>query len=263
MSSSLVKHYDAVLSLRKRRSSPFEKTRIIGEGVTPDLNVEAASINSRQFGIKPRHFIWATMFCVVTTLFYMYPIIVLMLNAKFPNGYQSSSPRVFVSSRYSYEWWLLCILSWNILLPYVLALALVNNNIPEWSKLHYFLGRLFVLTNMVLFLLLSFNWLFLCNNGFVPHSTLCNDPRYCCVYYGSNQANIEWCPNAGPCNPNVSGSNLYRSDEFFQIWLFTLFFWLLAFSNRSINQELGSYGFFRESNIVEKTAGEGEEQEEE
>lgn len=243
-----VKHYDAVLSLRRRHNNN-KKQPFIGEGVAPDLRIDSVPITSKQFGIKSRHFSWATCFVVATTLFYMYPIIVVMLNAKFPADYMNTSPRVFVTSQYGYEWWILCIMSWNILLPYTLALALVNNNVPEWASLHSFLSRTFSLLNLVLFLMLCVDWLFLCNNGFVPWSTLCNDPRYCCVYFGSSQLNMEWCPNGVPCTPDVSGSSLYRSDEFFQLWLFSLFFWLLSFSNNAVNIQLARFGFFRESVI--------------
>ena len=246
-----IKHYDAVLSLRKRKGKVSQPI-IIGEGVTPDLRINSTTITSKQFGIKSRHFIWGSMFIVASTLFYMYPIIVCMLNAQFPANYENISPRVFVSSQYGYEWWLLCILSWNILLPYALALAMVNNTIPEWGNLHHYMSRLLTLVNLVLFILLSVDWLFLCNNGFVPWSTLCNDPRYCCVYFGSSQINMEWCPNASPCTPDVSGSSLYRSDDFFQLWLFCLLFWLMAFSNKAINEQLAKYGFFRESIIIQE-----------
>jgi hypothetical protein len=259
-----VKHYDAVLSLRKRKGGggggvqSKKPSILIGEGNYPDLKIDAASVSNKQVGIKSRHYVWATMFVIGSTLFYMYPIMVPMLNAKFPANYESISPRVFVSSRYGYEWWITFIMSLNILLPYALALALVNNNVPEWAHLHYYTARLLTFVNIVLFIMFSVDWVFLCNNGFVPWSTLCNDPRYCCVYFGSSQINLEWCPNITPCTPDVSGSMLYRSDEFFQIWLWCLFFWLLAFSHRAINKELAQYGFFRES-IVKVVVEEGEE----
>jgi len=248
--TSNFKHYDAVLSLRKRKG---KGPSLISEGVYPDLKIDAASVSNKQFGIKTRHFVWATLFVIGSTLFYMYPIIVCMLNAKFIADYPNVSPRVFVSSQYSFEWWLCCILSWNILLPYCLALALVNNNVPEWASLHVFLARIFSLVNLVLLILLGIDWLFLCNNGFYPSSTFCNDPRYCCVYFGSSQTNLEWCPNSSPCIPDVSGSSLYRSDEFFQVFIFCLLFWILSYSNKAVNEQLAKFGFFRESFIQPQT----------
>jgi len=122
------------------------------------------------------------------------------------------------------------------------AAALLHSNVTELSKLHLWVARVALLVNLVLVALLVVSWFFLCNNGYVPFSTACNDLRWCCVNFPS-----PWCPNVGPCTPNVFASDLVRTGEFFQMLIFSILFFLWALAHRTVNVDIRDYGVFQTS----------------
>lgn len=204
-------------------------------------------------GTSPRHFVGGTLFIMASMLFCWYWVAFPLSDMYFVDGYTRigtpPAPNNWKSSRYSWEWWHIWLLGLNMLLPYLLASAMLNNELPEWSRIHYFCARILLLVNTWAFVGLSVQWLFLCNNSLVPWATACNDKRWCGVYFASSVSAAEWCPNTTPFFPDVTGDQLSRSGEFFQAWLFSLLFILWALAHRAVNAGLRQSGMFQEGSV--------------
>jgi hypothetical protein len=239
--------------------------RLIGRGLSPNIgaNVTIGGLSP----IKTRHFIQATLFILLSTIFCVYYIAFPLANLKFVHGYPRfgtpPAPNEFKSSRYTWGWVFIYILTaLNLLLPYLLALALTNNTTPEYAKLHYYASRITITLSLIGFIGLSIIWLFFCNTSFAGY-TFCHDRRWCCVHYASSLEASKWCPNNTPCVPNVSSSSqLSRRDEFFQVWLFALLWSFWAMAHKAVNQDLAGYGLFQEAFEEYAIGDEGDEEEE-
>lgn len=225
------------------------RPQLIGGGLTPSFvfGTENPAASSR---IKGRHFVSASIFIVLSTAFCFYFVAFPLTDLTFTNTYPRfgtpPSPNEFRSARYTWGWVFIYILTaLNLMLPYLLAQAVVNNTSPEYAKIHYFVTRATTFLSGVAFVGLSVAWLFFCNTGFADY-TYCHDKRWCCVQYASSVEASKWCPNNTPCVPNVTGSELVRSDPFFQVWLFSLLFSFWALVHREVHKDLKGYGLFRE-----------------
>jgi hypothetical protein len=190
-----------------------------------------------------RHYVGGTLFLFASVLFCWYwtafPLNHVRFTHEYPQMGLEPGPGPLKSSRYGLEWWLVWVLGLNWLLPYAWGAALLHSNYTEVAKLHLFVSRVALLLNLLALAVLSVSWFFLCNHGYVPYSTACNDLRWCCVNFPS-----DWCPNVGPCTPDVLASDLVRTGEFFQMWLFSLLFFLWALAHRTVNVDLRDYGVF-------------------
>jgi len=142
-----------------------------------------------------------------------------------------------IQKRYGWDWWNVWLLSLNAILPMILAFAAVNNSVEEWARMHSFLSVLAIVMNLWVVLVLSWRWLFYCNNSFSGMQSACNDYRWCCVFYPS-----VWCPNTMACNPVVPYSDLQRNNEMEQHWAFSFVFFLLAWWHININQDMREFG---------------------
>jgi hypothetical protein len=225
----------------------------LGAGIAPDT--ARKPVYDAPPTVKFRHFVGATIFIMASMIFCWYYVAFPLANLKFTHGYTRfgtpPSPNTFHSDRYTWGWVFIYIVSAvNLMLPYLLAAALLNNTIPEISKLHYKLSNATALVSIVTFIALSVSWLFFCNRYF-PDYSYCHDIRHCCVYFASNPT---WCPNTTPCVPNYNVGDLIRSDAFFQIWLFSLLFSFWALAHKDVNKDLRSYGLWREVFIQESPA---------
>lgn len=161
-------------------------------------------------------------------------------NTKFVYGAPAAGAAnyAFQSTRYTWEWWSIWLLSLNLLLPNSLVAAVVNNAEPLFAIVHMLFAKLSVWSNIACIVMLSFQWAVECNQAGSP----CNDPRWCNSYF-SSQPNF--CPNTVPFTPAVTGS-LVRSDEFFQHWLFSIFFLLFSiFGHIWANKLLQKAGLFK------------------
>lgn len=228
--------------------------RFIGYGVTPSFSPSSAKGMGLPPGAlqpKTRHIVFGTVFVMASALFWWYWFGFPLLLIHFQNGYPRFGtppvPNGWRSSRYAWIWWHTWLLGLNAILPFLLAMALANNRIPEIARMHRFLGLLAILLSLWIFVWMSIHWIFACNYSFTASSTACNDARWCGAFHASAP---DWCPNTGPFVPNVSGGDLHRSDEFFQLWLFSLLSILWALAHRAINRDLQSYGLFREEFTV-------------
>lgn len=226
---------------------------LLGTGISPSTD------NAGGVRVKYRHFVSATLFSMAILVYTFYYIAFPLAQLKFTHGYTRfgtpPSPNNFRSDRYTWSWVIIYISSAaSLIMVYLLPFAMLNNTVPEISQLHYWWSRATSRATIIIFILLSIIWLSFCNRGF-PDYTFCNDLRACCVYYMSSFDGAKWCPNTTPCTPNFTSGDLTRTDDFFQIWLFTLFYSVWALANKSVNKDLRSYGLFREVFTEEETQG--------
>lgn len=181
-----------------------------------------------------------TLFIVVHTGVYLYWLMVL-INTIYTNEYANFStpplPGVFSDSRYGWEWWPVWLLGLNVFLPFALQFAMLNNHVLQYSRMHRWFSTTAMITNLVAFALLTVLWLVRCNNTYSGSASMCNDYRWCGVYFPS-----QYCPNAVPFVPAVSATDLSRNSEASQHWIFSLVFWLLAWWHTSLNGDLREYG---------------------
>jgi len=229
-------------------------TRFIGSGLTPSFTYGPEKQQASQ-RIKGRHFISASIFIVISSLFCFYYIAFPLSHLKFTHEYPRFGtppvPNEFRSARYTWIWVFIYILTaLSLMLPFLLASAITNNTMPEYAKIHYFVSRITITVSSIGFIGLSVVWLFFCNTSYGEYS-LCHDPRWCCHQYA---AAIPWCPNGTPCVPHVSGGELYRDDAFFQVWLLSILFAFWAMGHKQVNKDMQSYGLFREV-FTEEQAG--------
>ena len=199
-----------------------------------------------------RHYIGGIVFIVISLLVFLYWAGVPLLNTQFFHGYSRlGSPTVeFRSARYGWDWWTIWLLTLNGLAPLLLARALTENKIQEYSRAHGFIVALLLLVNLWCFAVLSIRWCAFCNRSGTPGSTACNDYRYGCVYFGASTENTHWCPNGIGCTPAVTSGDLYRNAEYFQHWLFSIIFFLMAFLHLGVKDSLAKFGLF--SNVDEE-----------
>lgn len=196
---------------------------------------------------KWRHYVEATLFLLANIVFIWYWVGFPLNNSYYLNGYPRfgtpPSPNNYLSSRYSYEWWCQWLVGLNIILPFLFSDALLYNNLREFADLHYHCSRFAQFYNLVVFIMLSINWLLFCNSGSFPNFTMCSSPVWCCVYFASSFQDSMWCPNVTPCVPNVT--SLSVTSAFFQTWLFSLLFILWSFLHEGINSRFTTYSVFR------------------
>ena len=192
-----------------------------------------------------RHFIGGVIFIIFNLLLFTYWASFPLLNTKFFHGTTKlgTTSAEFRSARYGWDWWTVWLLTLNGLAPFLLAMALTENRVPEFAKTHGFVTALLLLINVWCFAVLSIRWCAFCNREGVPGSTACNDYKFCGVYFGASE-NQQWCYNSIPFTPSVNSSELKRNQEYFQHWLFSIFFFILSFWNLGIQKSLTDFGIF-------------------
>lgn len=173
----------------------------------------------------------ATVFTFASAAIWMIWAVAL-INTVFTDGfpqlgtmpsYGNVAPYGYLTSRYGWDWWCICILSWNVALPMLMCYALANNQVDTWRQLHEFVSKIAMLANIVIFLILTWRWAFYCNVSYSAYDSACNDYRYCCAYFPS-----PFCPNNAPCTPNYGPGDLVRNNEMFQHWVFSLVFFITS-----------------------------------
>lgn len=202
------------------------------------------------YNIRERHFTGGAIFLMAVLIFTFYFVAIPVANIKFTHGYPRfatpPSPNVFRSDRYTWGWvFIYLVTAVNLIIIYLFAAALVNYTVSEIAFVHLQMSRIAALLSIVTFIAMSVSWLFFCNRYF-PDYSYCHDPRHCCVFFGASLENSKWCPNTTPCVPNVGSGDLVRSDDFFQVWLFSLFFSFWALFHAKVNAEMTRYGLWQE-----------------
>lgn len=192
--------------------------------------------------------ILGVVFLIASSLFCWYWTGFPLNNMQFEYGFLRANtdrhPTQFRSSRYTWEWWSVWLLNLNWLLPYLLAASLLNNSTPDVAWAHRNVSTLGLLLNLAVFAMLTVQWFVFCNNASYPGHA-CNDRRWCCVNYANTEGAF-WCPNtnATHCTIAITGSELTRSDPFFQAWLFSILFFLWAWTHKVIGRKLYNDGVF-------------------
>lgn len=193
-----------------------------------------------------RHYVGGCLFVLFSSLVFLYWVCVPLNDTQFTYGYPRlatpPSPNGFKTSRYGWDWWLIWVLTLNGLLPILLAFSLMKSNYKEFSKIHIFLAAIWTFGNLVLFFWLWIRSCFNCNTGYSFYNSACNDPRWCCKYFGATPDAAEWCPNTTPCVPDVT--DLAITPQYFQHWLFSMFFALLSLFHVFVNKSLSDNGLF-------------------
>ena len=210
-------------------------------GISPAGSTGGAEdSDSSSSGPPLRRYIGATLFLFFSAAFWFYWAAFPLVNTIFVDGYPSNHfGDRFVTARYTWEWWNVWLLTLNALIYLMFALALMNNTIEEYARVHKFFAIMGIVVNLYVVAILTVTWLLFCNTSFSLGSS-CNDYRACCVYFPS----VDWCPNTVPCVPNVVSGDLRRNAEATQHWAFALVFFLMACWHTSINGDLKEFGVF-------------------
>jgi len=120
----------------------------------------------------------------------------------------SPPPGNFVNQRYTWQWFLFMLPSLRFIVP-VFGLYSMGYPAQIYRRFVYYFA-LFSLIFLDLGLGICNTVLFLpfCNqNSFQATGNICNDPRWCCVYYGSNP---DFCPNTTGCPGVTDSADLVR-----------------------------------------------------
>lgn len=209
----------------------------IGRGVSPKQQPPPSGGD-----VPLRRYVTATLFLLMNMAVSFYWTAFPLVNSIFYDGHPHAgtppSPGPHMSARYTWDWWMVWLLGLNIFVPFLFALALTNNSIEEYTRLHRFFSQMAMILNLVVAIMLSVQWLFGCNGTTRWFGNQCSDYRWCCVNFPS-----VWCPNTTPCTPAVT--DLYRNSEQLQHWVFSFVFGVLAFWNASINKDLREFGVLR------------------
>lgn len=217
---------------------------LFGYGVAPMPEGELLSppaADSSEEQVLFRRYRNATIFKYFYTAFFFCWLAVPVINAIFIHDYvqfgSPPSPGPFASSRYSLEWWMWWFMTLNLLIPYAFSFALVNNFLDEAADAHYFIAKNLSTGMFIPFILFTVLWFVGCNNAGSGGAMVCNDYRYCGVFW----PNV-WCPNRIGFSPQVASSDLSRNMEGTLTWAFSLVFVLLNKWNSSFNMTLRRKG---------------------
>lgn len=220
---------------------------LLGTGISPSVASSAADVPGYA---KGRHYVQGTLFIMANMAICFYWAGFPLNNIYYACGYTQfgtpPAPGPWNCARYSWSWWTVWMLTLNLLLPYLLSAALLNNSVPEYARVLYWLSWFFIWYNLAILAMLLIQWLLMCNSSSSYGNTACNDIRYCCDFFGASATAATWCPNQSPCVPNVNTGDLQRSDEWFQMVIFSGIWTLLSWAFRRITKDLMQKGVFAE-----------------
>jgi hypothetical protein len=141
---------------------------------------------------------------------------------------------------YTTQWWVSVLLTVNVLVPYTGMLALVHLRSDYLKTLSLWVTTLAFLLDIGLLLFLLRDWL-LCCNTLQGAGSMCNDPRWCCVFADELDADSTLCPVAGPCVPGVSEDELSVNANFTVSFLATAALTALTFVHITLIASLRRY----------------------
>jgi hypothetical protein len=164
----------------------------------------------------------------------------ILININIVNGYptmrNSGSPGNFFSSRYGYMWGMCFVMAFNLLNPTILLFGMSDLRFRGRLNIHFVFLILLVIANVLVFISLSGIWIAYCNNDW-GITSICTDPKACCNFYTSPNG-ITFCANTENCSQFPPGSSLMRTDAYFLLFLWSLFFGLYTFFGFAINKNL-------------------------
>jgi hypothetical protein len=164
----------------------------------------------------------------------------ILININIVNGYtsmrNSGSPGIFFTARYGYMWGMCFLMVFNVLNPFLLSNAVSDMRYRGRLNFHLIFSFALLIADALVFVSLSVIWIFYCNSD-PSLMSICTDPRACCSYYSSANG-IPFCPNTENCSQFPPGSSLMRTDPFFLLFLWSLFFGIYTFIGFAINKNL-------------------------
>jgi hypothetical protein len=195
--------------------------------------------NVRLVNIRETRYFAAGWAVIGFVLWWIYAAFILV-NMNYTYGYTQMrlppSPGPFNSSRYGFPWAMSYMLWFNLLGPLTLLAGLAEIQYKSRLTINFALSWLLLFVNAFAFCALLGIWIGYCNQGY-SFGSPCDDPRNCCVNYGSSLG-MAYCPTASGCTPGVSWSQLSRWNPFFLSFLWSLFFALYCFFSLSVNQQV-------------------------
>jgi hypothetical protein len=208
---------------------------LVASGVSPSGGAAGGGEEVEYNPVPLRRYVGATLFLFFSAAFWFYWAAFPLVNTIFLDGYPGRYDR-FVTARYTFDWWNVWLLGLNALVPITFSMALTNNSIEEYGRLHKFFSIMAIVLNLYVIAVTTFMWLAFTNTSFSAGISG-NDYRYCCAFFPS-----DWCPNTVPCVPAVASGALSRNAEATQHWVFAFVFFVLACWNTSINGDLKEFG---------------------
>lgn len=146
-------------------------------------------------------------------------------------------PGIFVKMReVTFQWWFVWLLVGNLFPPlaYLGAVALESKS-KLVKEVHFWICLAVSIVSVVSLLVFLGIWIGWCNYGWSAGS-ICNDPRWCCVFFGSN---YDVCGNVTPCTDSIS---LSANAQFIQHVVFSALFTFLASVQVWLNYRMKAYG---------------------
>jgi len=186
----------------------------------------------------------ATVYVALFVLVYAAWAAVPLLNTLIVHGYPRfpipAVPNTFENLRYGFQYWILTILSWNIIPIYLFFAAVTRSNETILSAIYLYTTPLFAILSGVLgFVLL---WILIVGtNNAISAGSLSNSYYYCCQFYSSVLA-VRYCANVTPC-PGVAslgGAN----PEFIAHLVFAFVFAVLHSVGIWVHYRMRIYGVF-------------------
>ena len=213
-----------------KMSTRFKHLLAIKAGVSPT----GKEPDDKTYTAVPlRRYVGPVLFLLLSSGIFFYWSGIVLVNTIWIHEYPNYNQ--FASSRYTFEWWTVWLLTLNVILIFMLSLAMANNSVEEFTRLHKWFSIILIVVNLYVAIALLFLWIFYCNN---PYSggAACNDYTWCCVYFPSG-----WCPNTIPCTPAITSGQLSRNHEMTQHFVFAFVFFVLSTFHVSLNGDLKEF----------------------
>ena len=210
----------------------------IGNAPSPDGIVEENS--DEWMSATVGDYAGATTFAFVSAALCFYWAGFVLVNTIYVHEYTSLN--MFNSGRYNWvDWWGVWMLTWNVSLPMMFALAITYSNVRVWSRIHATLSYLTILASILSLIFLSIGWVFFCNNTSSGVHTACNDYRWCGVYFDA----VGGFSTNGIPFPALESSQLGRNAEMTTHWIFCWVYLVVSVLHTIMNREFRQYGILK------------------
>lgn len=205
---------------------------VVEENPYSDKNLKLVNIREARFSSAA----YAVVGFIICYIYWSFIVLNMNYTYDFTQMRLSPSPGPFNNSRYGYPWAMSYMLCFNVLGPITLMAAVGEIEYRSRLRIHWAFNFLLTLANVVAFFSFLVIWIFYCNNG-SSFGSPCDDPRNCCLNYGSSTG-ITFCPVTAGCTILYTWSNLARWDPYFLSFLWSLFFFIYCFFGYTMNSNL-------------------------
>ena len=173
--------------------------------------------------------VFFAIICVIIYLFWAcYP----MLNT------------IYEDTKYSLPWFLIFLISLNILLPILLLWVMSRPQYTSRADIYFLTTIIMLFINGLILFGFAIDWLSRLTNTDIPGFNPFNDYRWCCVYYKNNP---ELCSNNvfNLCIPSVADSDLGVNYEFILHSIMVGVFFILNLAHWLVHTNLHQTGLVR------------------